>query len=124
MTEKRYTKNGEWASWDRDRVVVGLSRSAVEALGEITFLEPPLVGKHLLPGSPAFTIEAVKAAADFETPVEGTVVLVNEILRAEPELLNADPEGKAWIFAVVDADRGAWESLLDEHAYLAWTSQK
>jgi glycine cleavage system H protein len=124
MTEKHYTKNGEWASWDRDRVVVGLSRTAVEALGEITFLEPPPVGKHLLTGSPAFTIEAVKAAADFETPVEGTVVLVNEILRAEPELLNADPEGKAWIFAIVDADRGAWESLLDEQAYLDWISQK
>ena len=121
MTEKRYTKNGEWAAWDRDRLVVGLSRPAIDALGEVTFVAPPSTGQKLLPGAPSFTVEAVKAAADFETPVAGTVVLVNELLKATPELLNKDPENEGWIFVLVDAERSAWEGLLDSQAYQAWT---
>ncbi|NNM53376.1 MAG: glycine cleavage system protein H [Spirochaetales bacterium] len=121
MTEKRYTKNGEWAAWDRDRLVVGLSRAAVEALGEVTFVAAPIPGQKLSPGAPSFTVEAVKAAADFETPVAGTVVLVNELLKASPEILNKDPENEGWIFVLVDADRTAWESLLDSSSYQTWT---
>ena len=50
-------------------------------------------------------------------PASGTVVEVNEALRADPSLANSDPLGAGWFFKVQLSDPGELKALLDEQAY-------
>ena len=120
MAEKRYTKNGEWVSRWGDSWRVGLSAAAVEELGEVTFVELPAPGRFLSPGEAVCAVEAVKAAADYYSPLEGTISAVNESLAVEPNLLNTSPESEGWIFAVRGVPEESLSGLLDEESWKKW----
>ena len=122
MAERRYTKNGEWLLYEAGRCRVGLAASAVEELGDVTFVELPQIGRAAAAGEALCTLEAVKAAADFYSPVDGTVVEVNIRLGSEPELLNASPEDEAWICVLDGVSEAAVRELLDEAGWKAWES--
>jgi glycine cleavage system H protein len=64
-------------------------------------------------------VESTKSVSDIYAPLAGTVVAVNERLAATPELLNQDPYGEGWIFALEPADPAALDGLLDAEAYQA-----
>ncbi len=120
MAERRYTKNGEWILRDGARCRVGLTVSAVEELGDVTFVELPRVGRSVVAGEALCTLEAVKAAADFYSPVDGTVAEANARLGSEPELVNASPEAEAWICVLEGVSDESFEALMDEAAWKAW----
>lgn len=122
MAERRFTKNGEWVLKEAGRFRVGLSASAVEELGDVTFVELPRIGRAVAAGEALCTLEAVKAAADFYSPVDGTVTETNARLGTEPELLNASPEDEAWICILEGVSDEVFEALLDEAAWKAWES--
>jgi glycine cleavage system H protein len=122
MAERRFTKNGEWVLKEASRFRVGLSVSAVEELGDVTFVELPRIGRAVAAGEALCTLEAVKAAADFYSPVDGTVTETNVRLGTEPALLNASPEDEAWICVLEGVSDEAFETLLDEAAWKAWES--
>jgi glycine cleavage system H protein len=63
------------------------------------------------------TVESVKAAADVYLPVSGTITAVNDDLTAEPELINSDPYGAAWMVKIDLKDPGELDSLMDAAAY-------
>jgi glycine cleavage system H protein len=50
------------------------------------------------------TVESVKAAEDAYAPVSGEVVEVNTELEDNPEWVNEDPYGKAWLVKVSLSD--------------------
>ncbi len=120
MNERRYSRNGEWVSFDGHLWRVGLAASAVEELGEVTFVELPSLERSVTAGTAVCSIEAVKAAADFYSPVDGRVSAVNTRLGLEPGLVNLSPELEGWIFALEDVSASSLEVLLDERAWLEW----
>lgn len=122
MVEHRYTKNGEWVAPADPFWRVGLATSAVDELGDVTFVELPVVGRVVVAGEAVCTIEAVKAAADFYCPVAGRIVEVNNRLTATPPLLNASPEQDGWLFALAEVSQEELEALLDEAGWKAWES--
>ena len=63
-------------------------------------------------------IESVKAVSDLVSPVTGTVCAVNEALLDQPELVNQDPYGEAWIIEVNEVS--AFAELLDAAGYEAF----
>jgi len=65
----------------------------------------------------AGVVESVKAAADLYMPVSGTVLEVNEALRADPALANTDPLGAGWFFKLRLSQPAELDALLDEAAY-------
>jgi len=93
----RYTKDHEWIGMEGDLAVVGISQHAQQALGDITFVDLPKVGKTLKRHDVLGVVESVKAASDIFSPVAGTVAAANEALNASPELINQDPCGRGWI---------------------------
>jgi glycine cleavage system H protein len=99
---------------------VGLTASAVEELGDVTFVELPSLGRLVTPGEAVCSIEAVKAACDFYCPIDGRIVAVNERLQAEPSLVNQSPENDGWIFALEDVSSEAVQALLDAKAHQVW----
>ena len=62
-------------------------------------------------------VESVKAAADVHMPASGTVLEVNEDLRADPSLANTDPEGAGWFCKVQLSDVAELDGLMDVSTY-------
>jgi glycine cleavage system H protein len=90
----------EWADPQSDGVVwVGISDHAQIALGDVVFLEAPIVGAVVEQGKACAVIESVKAASDIHAPVSGTVVAVNSAAVDAPESINQDPYG-TWLFKI------------------------
>ena len=101
--DRLYTQEHEWLRQEGNRLYVGISDHAQEALGAIVFVELPAVGKVLPAGAAVAVVESVKAASSVYTPVGGTVLEVNAQLEEQPEMLNEAPYD-AWI-ACLEADR-------------------
>ena len=114
----RYTTDHEWLdATDPATATVGITQHAQDALGDVVFVDLPAVGKRFAKGEVAGVVESVKAAADLFMPVAGTVVEVNEALRADPSLANSDPEAAGWFFKLTLDDPAEAETLLDRGAY-------
>ena len=120
--ELRYSTDHEWVRVDGNRVTVGITDYAQDALGDVVFVQLPEPGASVVAGESMSEVESTKSVSDIFAPVAGVVVAVNEEVAAKPELLNADPYGAGWLF-VLEVDPAAVESLLDAAAYQALTEQ-
>ncbi len=116
---KKYTNEHEWAELEGDMAIVGLSKYAIDQLGDITFVELPEIGHSGNKAEGVAFIESVKAASDIYFPLSGEVVEVNSELEDAPELLNEDAEG-TWILKLKVSDADEFKELMDEKAYLAF----
>jgi len=118
-TDRRYTKDHEWAKSVGSEVVVGITAFAVGQLGDITLVNVDVkVGDTLTVGKAFGTIESVKTLSDLFAPVSGLVTRVNGDLESKPELVNADCYGDAWMIALTPADPTEVDKLLDPPAYV------
>ena len=113
----RYTSEHEWVQPVGDRVRVGITSYAQDALGDIVFVSLPEEGATVSAGSSVGEVESTKSVSDLYAPISGTVVARNEALDANPDLVNSDPYGEGWMFEVEPADPGAVEGLLTSEQY-------
>ena len=114
----QYTESHEWvSSEDNGNARIGISDHAQEALGDLVFVELPVVGDEISQGDPCAVVESVKAASDIYAPVSGKVVAVNEELDGDPALINADPYGDGWLFELELTDTEELDGLKDAEAY-------
>ncbi len=95
-----YTKDHEWALVDENIVTVGVTEFALDALGDITFVDIKDAGDKVTQHEPYGFIESVKAVSDLFSPVGGTVVEVNTAVLDNPSLLNDDPWNEGWILRI------------------------
>jgi glycine cleavage system H protein len=113
-----YTKDHEWIQLHQDGMAtVGITDYAQESLGDITFVEFPMVGESFSNGDTFGVVESVKAASDLYMPLDAQVLEVNEEVDAEPELLNSDPYQKGWLLKISLTDASQVEALLKADAY-------
>ena len=118
-----YARTHEWARAEGDRVVVGITHYAQDQLGEVVYSELPEVGTSVDAGTEIGTLESVKAVSEFNAPVAGEVVEVNERLADEPNLVNEDPYGDGWLVKIAGAlegdllDAEGYETLLEEESH-------
>ena len=117
----KYTEDHEWLRIEGEHAVVGITRHAQDALGDVVFVELPEVGASMEQKAVAGVVESVKAAADVYMPVSGVVTEVNEALRADPSLANSDPMGAGWFFKVQLSQPAQIDALMDEAAYLSFS---
>ena len=115
--DRRYSREHEWIRPEGEEGVIGLTEFAVTELGDIVYVELPAVGATLTQFAGFGVVESVKAVSDLFAPASGTVVEINETLRAQPELLNGDPHGAGWICRVTLADAAELDALLDAAGY-------
>jgi glycine cleavage system H protein len=115
----RYTASHEWIRLDDDGTLsVGITDHAQEALGDLVFIELPIVGRAVTEGEVCGVVESVKAASDIYAPVAGTVVAANATVVAAPETVNADAYA-CWFYRLKPANAGDLDKLLDAAAYTA-----
>jgi glycine cleavage system H protein len=114
----QYTESHEWVSSEENgNARIGVSDHAQEALGDLVFVELPVVGDEISQGDPCAVVESVKAASDIFAPVSGKVVAINEDLDRDPALINADPYGDGWLFELELIDTEELDGLKDAEAY-------
>lgn len=98
--------------------IIGLTDYAVDQLGDIVFVELPETGSKFSKNEVFATVESVKAASEIYMPISGTVIEINEKIIEEPELLNEDPLGKAWLIKIEsNADDIEYKDLLEYEDY-------
>lgn len=119
----RYAKSHDWARVEGDLVVCGISDYAQHALSDVVFIELPSAGDMVAQGDVYSTVESVKAAEQVYAPVSGEIVAVNDDLEANPELINDDPYGAAWLIKVKLADPGELDRLMDAAAYESFLAE-
>jgi glycine cleavage system H protein len=113
-----YTDSHEWVSSEENgNARIGITDHAQEALGDLVFVELPVVGDEISQGDPCAVVESVKAASDIYSPVSGRVVAINEGLDVDPALINAEPYGDGWLFEVELIDSEELDGLKDAEAY-------
>jgi glycine cleavage system H protein len=117
--DRRYTRSHEWVKLEGDTAVVGITDHAQEALGDVTFVEPPDLKRAVKAGGACGVIESVKAASDLFAPVGGTVSEVNGELEDHPEIVNQDPYGRGWLFKLAGVQAADVAALLDAAGYEA-----
>ncbi len=112
-----YTKEHEWVRLDGDEAVVGLTDHAQDALGEVTYVELPPIGKEVEQSDELAVVESAKAASEAYAPVGGKVSEVNEQLEENPGLINESPYAEGWLCKLSDADAAQVENLLTPEQY-------
>lgn len=117
-TDLLYSKSHEWLRLEGDEAVVGITHFAQESLGDITYVELPLVGDQVSEEAEFGSVESVKAASDLVSPVSGDVVGINTALEQAPEKCNGDPYGEGWLMRVKFSHKP--EGLMDAAAYEAF----
>lgn len=119
--DRKYTRDHEWVQVEGDVARIGISDYAQHALGDIVFVELPVVDDSYAAGDSFAVVESVKAVSSVFTPVSGTATEVNNALEDEPQLLNEDPYG-AWIALVQMSDAAEMDELMDAEAYDAYVA--
>ena len=112
-----FTKEHEWIQIDGRSGIVGITRYAVEQLGDITFVELPRPGRAAKQSEVLCAIESVKAASDVYAPLSGQVVAVNELVESAPEIVNRSPEEEGWLVRMEIADPGELTALMNREQY-------
>jgi glycine cleavage system H protein len=125
MTPKdlRFSREHEWVRLTVDKAIVGITHHAQKELGDITFVELPAVGRKVRQFESVGVIESVKAASDIFTPVSGMVSDCNKDLDKKPELVNQDPYGKGWIFALTGVSAADIDKLMTADLYDAYVAK-
>ena len=96
-----YTPEHQWVRRkDEKTVVVGITDYAQAELGDVVFVDLPQLGRKVNAGDSLLVVESVKAISDVYAPVSGEIIAVNEALEDEPELVNLEPYGKAWLVEI------------------------
>ena len=113
----KYTEQHEWARVDGNRVWVGITDFAQDALGDVVYVDIPEVGTEVRAGEPFGEVESTKSVSDVYAPVTGTVMARNDALVDAPELVNQDPYGDGWMIAIDSSDPSELDRLLTASAY-------
>jgi glycine cleavage system H protein len=122
--ELLYTKEHEWIRVDEEIGTIGITDYAQKELGDVVFVELPKVGDHITANESFGTIESVKAVSEIFAPVDGDVVGINAKLQNNPELVNTDPHGDAWLIRVKLSDRRDTDKLMSAEDYEAYIKEK
>jgi len=116
--ELKYTSEHEWAVVEQgDRVRVGITDFAQDALGDVVYVEVPEEGTEVKAGEPFGEVESTKSVSDIYSPVTGTVVERNTTLSDSPELVNQEPYGQGWLVVIQMSDASELDGLMDAGAY-------
>ena len=99
--------------WVRPEVdgtlTIGMTDAAQHLAGSIVNATPKATGKSIKKGRSTGTVESGKWVGPIKSPVNGTIVAVNESLSSDPKVLNRDPYGDGWFIRVQtdnwDADK-------------------
>ena len=116
-TDLLYTKDHEWARLSGNVATIGVTRFAVDQLGDVTQVDLPKEGETFRQGDVFGTVESVKAVSDLFAPLSGKVVKVNTPLSEAPQNVNEEPFDEGWMIQLELSKPDEAKALMDADAY-------
>ena len=123
MSEKKFSKQHEWALVDGEVATIGITKHASEMLGDVVFVELPEKGKNIEKDGQAGVVESTKAASDIYSPLAGEIVETNQSIVDDPATVNKDPEGNAWFFKIKVKNKSEIDTLMNKTNYEKFTKE-
>lgn len=125
LPELVYTETDEWVRAEGQTATIGITDYAQDQLSDVVYVEFVVApGDRISKGQQIATVESVKAAADVNSPVSGTVTAVNEDLPQAPEQVNKDPYGQAWMIKVEMDEPAELTALMNSDAYDSYCAER
>ena len=124
MTGLWYSKDHTWVRVEGEQARIGISDFAQGELGDIAYVDLPQTGRRLSRGDTACVLESLKSSSEVYAPVSGVVVETNPLLASEENcsLVNRDPLGEGWLYAVRLEDPKELALLLAEEQYRSYVA--
>ena len=114
----KYTGTHEWIKIEQDGTIkIGITEHGQSMLGDVVFVDLPLLDQKIRQGDECAVVESVKAAVDICAPISGKVISVNTSLSDAPQLINEDSYGNGWIFTIQPDNEDEIASLLSSTQY-------
>ena len=93
-----------WASLSQEgSAKIGLDDFAKKLIGHVDDIEFPNVGMHVKAGQPLFSVRQKHRRVQFQAPISGQVVKINQVLSEDCDALDLTPYQKNWI-CVIDGE--------------------
>ncbi len=124
--DRKYTKTHEWVKLSGEEVLIGITDFAVQELcsgneGDLVYCDLPEAGRSIEAGETFGEIESVKAVADLNAPVAGTVSEINVNIEEHLEILSRDPWSQGWLIKMQPRTKSLdAPELMDAAAYEAF----
>ena len=112
-----YTSEHEWIKIDGEIATIGITDFPQSELGDIIFLEFPVLNSVFNKGDIFGTIEAVKTVSDLYMPIDGEICEINDILNDNPEKVNEDPYKDGWMVKIKIDKNVDLDGLLNAEKY-------
>jgi glycine cleavage system H protein len=119
-----YTKEHEWTRIQDNVATVGVTKFAVDQLGDVTMVELPEEGDTISKNDVFGTVESVKAVSDLFAPLSGKVVKINSPLNDTPEYVNEDPYDEGWMIQIELTKPDETEELMSPEQYQAFVAEQ
>ena len=104
-----------------DRARIGMDALGVETSGTLAQLAFLPVGEQLKRGEAFGSLEAAKFVGPLVSPLSGTVAATNDVVVADPTLVERDPYGDGWLIELDLADPGELSDLVSgAHPIRVW----
>ena len=123
-SDLKYTKEHEWVRVNGNVGRIGITRFAVDHLGDIVYVDLPAIGKAVKQFDVMSSIESVKAVSDIYAPASGKVMNANSELAGKPEQVNADPYGQGWMVEISISNPAELSALLSPSEYESHIREK
>ena len=120
----KYSKEHEWVLVEGKIATVGITDFAQDQLGDIVFVELPVVGDKVSKEDAFGVVESVKAVSDIYAPVSGKVLEVNDDPPENPEMLNEDAYGDGWIIKIDMSDPEELNDLMSAAEYEEYVAEE
>ncbi len=113
-----YTRQHSWVSVRGAVATIGIADRLQEELSSIVFVELPETGSEIRANSELCAIQSLRRLwLQAFAPVSGRIIGVNESLREDPGVINADSYGDRWIVKIALSDPSETAELLTSKEY-------
>jgi len=121
----RYHPGHTWALNESPNLVrIGMDDFATKLAGKLESITLPQRGQWIRQGQKIWTLHRNGAAVDMVSPIEGSIVEINEVAARDPELARKDPYGEGWLVTVQSPDaKTNFRNLLTGSLARWWTEE-
>jgi glycine cleavage system H protein len=121
----RYHPGHTWAMNESPTLVrIGMDEFASKLTGKLERIALPQRGKWVRQGQKIWTLYRNGASVEMVSPIEGSIVDVNEAAAVDPELARKDPYGEGWLVTVQSPDaKTNFRNLLGGAMARWWTEE-
>jgi len=121
----RYHPGHTWAAAEGPNLVrVGIDDFAARVAGDITKIDIPERGRWIRQGQKLVALHRNGKEIDLVSPIEGTIVAVNDDVVRDPKTARKDPYGDGWLITVNAPDaKTNFRNLLGGNTARRWMDE-